>query len=193
MYILIDIGKALQAARDRIGLTQRAFAEKAGTTQARVSKIENGETDARLSTLIELGRSLDLELMLVPREHIPAVKAILSHQPPTASDKVAREMLDRLRTLIVQLKQQYPTNEQLDRIERTAKELANLRITEARASTIQRLTENLKLVQKTPALASTLDTHATALRQLRNEIAHSVSDDTLKPRPAYSLDEDDDE
>lgn len=81
-YALSEIGKYLQAARDRSGLTQRAFAEKAGTTQARVSKIENGETDARLSTIIEFARTLDLELMLVPRQHIPAIKAILAHAVP---------------------------------------------------------------------------------------------------------------
>ena len=81
-YTLKAIGKSLQAARDRRGLTQRAFAEKAGTTQARVSKIENGDTDARLSTIIEFARTLDLELMLVPRQHIPAVKAILAHAAP---------------------------------------------------------------------------------------------------------------
>jgi transcriptional regulator with XRE-family HTH domain len=191
-YTVTDIGKALQAARDRIGLTQRAFAAQASTTQARVSKIENGETDARLSTILELGRHLDLELMLVPREHIPAIKGLLSNQISKASDNTARDALDRMRTLIVQLKRQFPTNEQLDRIEKAAKELANFRLTASRTSMIQRLTEDLRLVQKTPALASTFDTHASALRQLRNEIAHSVSDEMIAPRPAYSLDDDDD-
>lgn len=192
-YALIDIGKSLQVARDQSGLTQRAFAEKAGTTQARVSKIENGETDPRISTIIELARTLDLELMLVPRQHIPAVKAILSNQPLTASEKAGRTMLDRLRALIIQLKEQFPENEHLERLDRTARELTNFRVSEERAASIRRITEHLKLVQKTPALASTLDTHASALRQLRNEIAHTAPDDTSEPRPAYSLDEDEDE
>lgn len=193
IYTLSDIGKSLQAARDRSGLTQRAFAAKAGTTQARVSKIENGETDARLSTVIEFARTLDLELMLVPRQHIPAVKAILAHQPPTASEKVGRTMLGRLMGLIIQLKEQFPENDQLERLERTARELATLRLTEERASTIKRISEHLELVQKTPALASALDTQASALRRLRNEIAHAAPDDALEPRPAHRLDEDDDE
>lgn len=193
IYALSDIGKFLQAAREQRGLTQRAFAEKAGTTQARVSKIENGETDARLSTVIEFARTLDLELMLVPRTHIPAVKAILAHQPPTASDKAGRTMLDRLKGLIIQLKKQFPENEHLERLERTAKELTTLRLNEERAAGIRRISEHLKLLQKTPALASTLDTHASALRQLRNEIVHAIPDDVLEPRPAHRLDEDDDE
>jgi transcriptional regulator with XRE-family HTH domain len=71
-YALSDIVESLKAARDRNGLTQRMFAEQTGTTQARVSKIENGETDPRISTIIEFARALDLELMLVPRQKKPA-------------------------------------------------------------------------------------------------------------------------
>ncbi|HAY05945.1 MAG TPA: helix-turn-helix transcriptional regulator [Hyphomonas sp.] len=192
-YALSDIVESLKAARDRHGLTQRIFAERTGTTQARVSKIENGETDPRISTLIEFARALDLELMLVPRQHIPAVRAILTHQPKSASEKAGQTMLDRLRGLIIQLKEQFPQNEHLERLERTSRELANFRLSEERASAIARISEHLKIVQKTPALASTLDTHASALRQLRNEIAHAVPDEASEPRPAYRLDANDDE
>ncbi len=102
-------------------------------------------------------------------------------------------MLDRLRGLIIQLKEQFPENEDLERLEKTSRELANFRLSEERASAIARIIEHLKRVQKTPALASTLDTHATSLRQLRNEIANAVPDETSEPRPAYRLDENDNE
>ena len=71
-----DIRRALQTERKRQGLTQRDFAERTGATQAGVSRFEKGTTDIRLSTAIEFARALDLELMLIPRQHIPAVNAL---------------------------------------------------------------------------------------------------------------------
>lgn len=84
-YVVRNIGLQLQAARERRGLTQRAFAKSAGTTQSRISKIENGDVDPRISSLVELARSLDLEFMLVPRQHVPAVRAIIAQQPHDTS------------------------------------------------------------------------------------------------------------
>lgn len=93
-YTLRDIGKAFQAARERSGLTQRAFAEKAATTQARVSRIETGETDARLSTIVQFARNLDLELMLVPRTQVPAVRAIIAQARNAMEYSVSEEVAE---------------------------------------------------------------------------------------------------
>ena len=41
-----------------------------------VSKIENGAVDLRVSSLAELARALDLELTLVRRKTVPAVRSI---------------------------------------------------------------------------------------------------------------------
>ena len=87
-YSVETIGKAFSAERERRDLTQRALAQLAGTTQARISKIENGETDPRFSTLIEMARALDLELVLVPRRHLPAVNGISALDRP-------RDVVDR--------------------------------------------------------------------------------------------------
>jgi transcriptional regulator with XRE-family HTH domain len=54
--------------RVQLGLSQKELAEKAGTHQSRISKIESAEQDVRLSTLIEIAEALEteLELRLLP-------------------------------------------------------------------------------------------------------------------------------
>lgn len=76
-YQLEDIGNKLKAARTRKGLSQRELAAKTGLLQAQISKIENGASDLRVSSLIALSRALDLELELIPRKALPAVEALV--------------------------------------------------------------------------------------------------------------------
>ena len=76
-YQLEEMGNKLKAARTRKGLSQRELAAKTGLLQAQISKIENGASDLRLSSLIALSRALDLELELIPRRALPAVEALV--------------------------------------------------------------------------------------------------------------------
>jgi len=59
-------------------LSQRAVASLADLTQSRYSAIELGKIDPRASTLVEIARALDLELMLVPKEVVPVVESVLA-------------------------------------------------------------------------------------------------------------------
>ena len=54
--------------RVQLRLSQKELAEKAGTHQSRISKIESAEQDVRLSTLIAIAEALEteLEIRLVP-------------------------------------------------------------------------------------------------------------------------------
>lgn len=54
--------------RKELGITQRELSEKAGTYQSNLSRIEAGEVDVRLSTLIDLAEALGtrLQIWLVP-------------------------------------------------------------------------------------------------------------------------------
>lgn len=76
-YVTKQLGGTLKAARKAKGLSQRALSEKTGMPQSHISKIENGAIDLRVSSLVELGRVLGLELMLVPRKATPAVQSIV--------------------------------------------------------------------------------------------------------------------
>lgn len=59
----------LRAARGRAGLSQRALAQRAGTTQSVVVRIERGATSPGWDTLHRLLRAagFDLEAEIVPR------------------------------------------------------------------------------------------------------------------------------
>jgi len=75
-YKLEKLVVALQEARKSRGITQAELAKQTGLGQSHVSRIEAGNLDVRATSLIEMARALGFELMLVPREHIPAVVAL---------------------------------------------------------------------------------------------------------------------
>ena len=76
-YTIEYIARALRKAREAKGLSQRELGRKAGVPQGHISKIENGAVDLRLSSLVALARTLDLELALVPRKAVPAIKSLV--------------------------------------------------------------------------------------------------------------------
>ena len=82
---LKHIAKTLGEGRKSKGLSQRALSALSGVPQGHISNIEAGEVDLRLSSLIELARALDMELMLVPRAAVPAVQSIIRGSKPAAS------------------------------------------------------------------------------------------------------------
>ena len=75
-YAIEHITRELRKAREAKGLSQRELGKKAGVPQGHISKIENGAVDLRLSSLVALARTLDLELALVPRKVVPALKSL---------------------------------------------------------------------------------------------------------------------
>jgi HTH-type transcriptional regulator / antitoxin HipB len=76
-YVGQHIVAALKEAREKKGLSQRALSAQAGVPQSHISRIERGAVDLQLSSLIEIARVLDLELVTVPRKLVPAVQAIV--------------------------------------------------------------------------------------------------------------------
>ncbi len=77
---------ALKSAREKRGLSQRAFSQEIGVPQSRISKIESGAVDLRTSNLLELSRALGLEVMLVPRQLVPAVKSVIDQTGKAGRD-----------------------------------------------------------------------------------------------------------
>lgn len=68
----------LKAARREQGMKQSELGKKLGLPQSHVSKIEHGATDPRLSTVTDMARLLDYELMPVPRQLVPHIASLLS-------------------------------------------------------------------------------------------------------------------
>ena len=75
--ILLEIGLLLKAARKGLQLTQEQVAEMSGISRPRYREIEAGSAAARVTTLINIARTLSLELMFVPQAMVPAVDALL--------------------------------------------------------------------------------------------------------------------
>jgi transcriptional regulator with XRE-family HTH domain len=71
-----EIAAAIKAARQKKGLSQRALGTKVGIPQSHISKIEQGLVDLQTNSLIQIARVLDLELVLVSRNYLSAVKAL---------------------------------------------------------------------------------------------------------------------
>jgi transcriptional regulator with XRE-family HTH domain len=62
-----EVKPSLREARERLGLTQQAMAEKLGVTQPTVSRVESGETTPRQRHLRRWADAYGVELdMLVP-------------------------------------------------------------------------------------------------------------------------------
>jgi HTH-type transcriptional regulator / antitoxin HipB len=76
MESLKPLATVLKDARQRKHLSQRELGARVGLPQSHISKIENAAVDLQASNLIEIARALDLELILLPRQLIPAARAL---------------------------------------------------------------------------------------------------------------------
>jgi HTH-type transcriptional regulator/antitoxin HipB len=75
---MASIQHQLRQSREAKGFTQADMGTRIGQPQSAVSRIERGG-DLRVSTLLEMARTLEMEPILVPKHLIPAVQALLGH------------------------------------------------------------------------------------------------------------------
>ena len=105
MSAIEPIVRQLKEARNARKFSQRALSAKAGLPQGHISRIEAGEVDLKLSSLVGLARALDLEPMLVPRQQLKAVDAII-RSSGRAGDRIASGMGAHLMNLADTFQQQ---------------------------------------------------------------------------------------
>ena len=75
------MNKIIQSLKDRrleLKVNQSALGKKMGMPQSHVSKIEKGLSDPRISTISDMARLLDQELILVPREKLAIINALIN-------------------------------------------------------------------------------------------------------------------
>lgn len=72
-----DVLRAILRRRKELGMTQKELAERAGTHQSRISKIENAEYDIQFSTLVDIAEALgvQVEVHFVPVAETEAPEA----------------------------------------------------------------------------------------------------------------------
>lgn len=194
-YGLETLAEAIRQARLAKGWSQRDLSARAHLTQAQISRIENGEVDMQVSTLIELARSLDLDLQLVPRAALVAVEAAVRSAEERSGERSARNLLAALRRLAEQAEKAAPEREDIASIASTLRDL------EPHASAfrgpfliadMERLKTHLEGLltyppASRPSQAKPIRDAAARLKQLRNSLMHAPHAE----RPAYSLDDED--
>jgi transcriptional regulator with XRE-family HTH domain len=62
MEAVVHIGENLKRARFRAGLTQQELADKAGTTQTTVARIERDAVEPEVTTIRKLAGALDVRI-----------------------------------------------------------------------------------------------------------------------------------
>lgn len=75
-----DLLRALIAARQALGWSQRELGGRVGLPQVHISGIETGKVVPRFNTLLDLVRVLGYDLLLVPRSLVPAVQSMSRDQ-----------------------------------------------------------------------------------------------------------------
>jgi transcriptional regulator with XRE-family HTH domain len=193
-YQLDDIAKALKAARESKGLSQRALAEKSGVLQTRISRIESGAADFRVSTLVALTRALDLEVALVPRNALAAVQSLARASGPVAVSRDTTAALKELRRVHQQLASLPDidrTSAEYAQLQRHLRDVSKFELDRAHLDALSALRKAFRgNANKTDSLRRAL----TQAQALRNDLAHSAATlprpDAVKP--AYSLDDEDD-
>jgi transcriptional regulator with XRE-family HTH domain len=84
----------LAATRKAKGLSQQALAHRLGMKQSQISDIEAGKRNVRMGTLIEVGRAIGLELVMVPRSVLPAIAYVVKSADSVADTSEQRSMYE---------------------------------------------------------------------------------------------------
>jgi transcriptional regulator with XRE-family HTH domain len=196
-YPIAPLTSSLRSAREAKGLTQRALASLTKIPQSHLSKIETGSVNLQLSSLLELARELDLELMLVPRRLVPAVEALTRNRERTSpSDQTASwalPELTRIANAVRALQGTPKTSKYLQEISHAAKALEAADISSRDYQIVRRIADMLGRLKSGPDALPDLKESAKGLRTIRNAMAHRAAETPTSPRPAYTLNDEDDD
>jgi transcriptional regulator with XRE-family HTH domain len=190
-YASEQLIETLRLTREALGLTQRALAQRTGLGQSHLSHIERGLYEPRISSLLEIARALDLELLLVPKKLLPAVQSILDsekfdRQFSEAGPRSGDREISRAERATERLRQEQGGSADLDRISEYLRFLKRIRLSPKERQLLHSIIRPLQEPTLTPGMVQPL---MRELQSLRNSIAHGVPQGQ---RPAYGGGEDDD-
>ena len=198
-YATEDVASTLKNARNAKGLTQRGLGKIAAVPQSHISKIENGAVDLRVSSLVELARVLDLELMLVPRKMVSAVQSIIggdiaSTPPENQSAAQALQELTQLQDALAGLVRANPSDVELAQLAGQVRQLQHYRMPARYLDTIRSVRKGVQAFRGHSRSPGAVRDWLSQLARLRNSLVHDLAGrgQAASSRPAYNLDEDDD-
>lgn len=87
-----DIGAVLRTRRIETGTSVQSLARLIGVPRSTITRIENGQINPSWSLVLAISQAIDLQPVLVPRDRMPAVEAVIkmseaSEAPPLAGDE----------------------------------------------------------------------------------------------------------
>lgn len=203
--------KAIKRVRREKGLSQSELGHRVGVPQSHISKIEKGDVDIKLSSLIQIARALDLEVKLVPKKALPAVDSIVRAFP---QDKTAAALSEIRKTLtfLDRLGQAPELPDKLhDHLRTINQHLQGLRTLRFGTDAYLRLQQKLRQIRKiaapldpsnitwdaalakdrTAPQVEKLARSAGDLKSLHTDLAQRAAQRDPLDLPAYSLDHDD--
>ena len=193
-YEAIALAAILKAAREKKGLSQRQLSTRAGVPQSHISKIETTGVDLRISSLAAIASALDLEIALVPRKAMPAVKSIsrsLENAPQVLPD-VAKEMRNIAKHINAAKALSIDTSA-VSALQRHYKEIQQFQNLIKDTNVLQHVSATMKEFTESGGVEA-LRRATEQIASVRNAVAHAsppqISLDA--PRAAYQLDGDDD-
>lgn len=188
------LAKTLKQAREAKTLSQRELSKRTGVPQSHISKIEKSGVDLRVSSLNAIANALDLELALVPRKAVPAVKSISRsiETRPAVSPEVIRGMKE-IAAFVNQIKTMKLDPEIVETLQHNFQAIRQ----------IQNLIQDPKTIQKLQDLVTAIKGHEAAsaaveasdqMAEIRNILARAQSkmQQIENYRHKYQLDGDDD-
>lgn len=194
-YNIEEIIQAVKKARQDKGLSQRALSAKAGLPQSHISKIEQGDVNIKLSTLIDLARALDLEIKLVPRKLVPAVNSITRK---SSSENMASQNLHSVRNDVRQLEKAMQSMEpvikagkELEQFQRAIREIEKYRMPIQTLNDFKKVSDTIRALREGPNAINEIRKATKKIQSMRNMLAHSIPEVPSLPTPAYSLEDDD--
>lgn len=194
-YLNDQILSSLKKARKAKGLSQRELSAKSGVPQSHISKIENGAVDLRVSSLVALARTLDLELVLVPRKTVPAVQSIVRKTMNTdlmSTQRRAQEAMEKYKETINALshagKIHLPQKE-LDKLRLNIQDIS-LSLPKINAAQIKAIVSNRIAIEEAlnSGYTDKIKKAVNEIGAIRNKLAHSKLENIAASLPAYSLD-----
>ena len=195
-YATQAIAASLKVARESKGLSQRDLSLLAGIPQAQISRIEAGAVDLRATSLIALAHALDMELALVPRKALPAVKSITRQTSSHDEHSIgpSQREVNRITEILRNVQVTMPQMDEITRLQKTFAELQRFQLSSLESDALKNLRKSLNLIQDPSRQIEALARSQDEMQKLRNYLAHRplTSKQDQSPKPAYSLDEDDD-
>ena len=183
------IAAALKQARQQRGLSQRELSVRAGVPQSHISKIENSEVDLRLSSLDAITRALSLEFVLVPHRAMPAVKSVAQAAVQPVVDPAISKELRKIEAALIP----FDEHAALRSFQNSLKNLSQFRHLLKTVAPLRELRATLQ--GGAPDSIEALRQAADQLRVIQATLAsgQKVPGDPERPRPAYRLEEGDDD